>query len=53
MRTMIAVERAGKIVDCIINVKEWTGVYRFTGWCLSNKIGNILGEQITAGQLTK
>ena len=29
-KTMIAVERARIAVDCIINVKEWTGVHRFT-----------------------
>ena len=34
-----------------INVKEWTGVHRFTSG-VSPKIGNMLGEQITAGQLT-
>ena len=48
---MILVERAGKIVGCIINVKEWTGIHRFTSG-VSPKIDSMLGEQITAGKLT-
>ena len=31
MRTMIAVKENMVEVDCIISVKEWTGVHRFTG----------------------
>jgi hypothetical protein len=38
-------------VDSIINVKEWTGVHSSLE-CLSIKINNMLGEQITVGQLT-
>ena len=51
MRTIIAVERAGIAVGCIINVKEWTGVHRFTSG-VSSRIDSMLGEQITAGKLT-
>ena len=30
MRTKIAVKENRVAVDCIISVKEWTGVHRFT-----------------------
>ena len=39
-------------VGCISDVKEWTGVHSLLVVPLHNKILNMLGEQITVGQLT-
>jgi hypothetical protein len=38
------------MVNCTNNVKEWTGVHRSLEVSL-HKINNMLGEQITVGQL--